>query len=330
MIALQRRRRFVHGPTPLVRMPRVADRLGLDLWLKRDDTTGGAEAGNKLRKLEYLVADAQAQDATVLVTGGDVQSNHARATAIVAAATGMRCVLCLWSAEQQANLPPTGNALLSQMTGARVELLGPVPSSRREQALHEAADAAARRGERPYVIPEGGSNAVGALGYVQACREMRRQLDAGLAGGQPFDAVVHACGSGGTAAGLAASAGHFAVAKAVHAFAVVHDAVALRHAVGRVVEQLRRSVPELGTPVPWTVDPRGQDGEERLSDRQRRFIVEMGRLGLILDPVYTGKALFGLARAVRDDGRWVGKRVLFVHTGGLPGLFSRDFGLTSP
>jgi D-cysteine desulfhydrase len=328
--ALGRRRRFVHGPTPIVRMPRLADRLGLDLWIKRDDASGGAEAGNKLRKLEYLVADALSQGADTLVTGGHVQSNHARTTAIVAATLGLRCALSLWSDKEHASVPATGNALIDRMVGAEIELLGPVPVSQRAAALGEAAARIARRGGRPYTIPEGGSNGVGALGYVQACREIRKQLDAGLANGSSFDVIVHACGSGGTAAGLAAGAHAFNVAQSVHAMAIVPDSTSLRHAVGRIIGEIGRLMPDLGPPSAWTVDPRGQDGAESLSVAQRRFMVEMARYGLILDPVYTGKAFWGLARAVHEDGRWVGKRVLFIHTGGLPGLFSQDFGLVDP
>jgi D-cysteine desulfhydrase len=310
-------------------MPRVADRLGLDLWIKRDDVTGGAEGGNKLRKLEFLMDEALSRGANVIVTGGQVQSNHARATAIVAASLGLRCELCLWSRDTVSALPSTGNALLDYMTGAHFRLVGPVPSSRRDATLREAAEDLVRRGARPYVIPEGGSNGVGALGYVQACRELRHQLDAGLAKGEPFDALVIACGSGGTAAGLSLGASAFQVAREVVAMAVIPDALSLRCAVGSIIDQVRRAVPELGRPVPWRVDERGcPNPSGDLDPAQRRFMVEMARCGLVLDPVYTGKALCGLARAVHEDGSWIGKRVLFVHTGGLPGLFSEDFGLT--
>lgn len=310
-------------------MPRVAERLGLDLWIKRDDVTGGAEGGNKLRKLEFLLADALSRSANVIVTGGHVQSNHARATALVAASLGLRCELCLWSRETVSALPSTGNALLDHMAGAHVRLVGPVASSQRDATLKAAADDLLRRGLRPYVIPEGGSNGTGALGYVQACRELRRQLEAGLAQGKPFDTLVTACGSGGTAAGLALGASAFGVAREVVAMAVVPDALSLRCAVGSIIDEVRRAVPGLGRPVPWRVDERGcPNPSGDLDHAQRRFMVEMARYGLVLDPVYTGRALSGLARAVRDDGKWVGRRVLFVHTGGLPGLFSEDFGLT--
>lgn len=326
MPAFPPRQRFVHGPTPLWRVPRLSDRMGIDLWIKRDDANGGAEAGNKLRKLEFLVADALDRGATTLVTGGHVQSNHARTTAIVAAWCGLRCQLCLWSVEVCAKVPTTGNALLMALCGAEVDLVGDVPPSGRDAVLARAAASVERRGQRPYVIPEGGSNGLGALGYVQACREIRRQLDAGLAGREPFDVIVHACGSGGTTAGLAAAAGHFGIAKEVHAVAVVPDAPALRHAVGRIIGQVNLLLPDLGPSVPWTIDPRGVASSEPMRKHQRRFWAQMARYGLILDPVYTGRAMWGMSRAIRDDGRWIGKRVLFLHTGGFPGLLVPEIG----
>ena len=325
-MVVPRRIRLVHGPTPLVHHQRLAERFGVELWIKRDDATGGAEAGNKLRKLEFLLADAIERGADTLVTCGDVQSNHARATALIAASHGLRCALLLWSRDTVAAVPWTGNALLCRLAGAHVLLPGPVPASQRDRALQELCEDVARRGGVPYAIPEGGSNGLGALGYVEACREIRTQLDLGLggAGGEPFDVIVHACGSGGTAAGLALGAAAYGVARRVLPMAVCLDATAFELAIGRIAAEARKLRPDLPAPVEVTVHEGGiGPGYGMMSPQQARFVAELARYGLVLDPVYTGKAMCGLADAVRTDASLLGKRVLFVHTGGLPGLLAR-------
>ncbi len=310
---LDPRCRFVHAPTPLVRIPRVAERLGLDLWVKRDDVTGGAEGGCKLRHAEFLAHDALRQHAGALVTGGHVQSDHARVTALVAAMLGLRCELALWSDDPAGLLPRSGNAALVRASGAHVRLLGPVAPSQRAGAIDSLAEDVTRRGLRPYAIPEGGASWVGTLGYVQACREMRRQLDVGLAGGAKFDGVVIACGSGGCAAGLALGAAAFDIANEVIAVAAEGDVVSARCAIGRLIDEVTRAVPCVERPVSWQVL-----GACVAEETDRNFAREMACLGLVLDPRTSGRALRALANLVREDGRWVGKRVLFVHTGGLP------------
>lgn len=318
------RLRLVHGPTPLWRVARLCERFGLDLWIKRDDATGGAEAGNKLRKLEYLLAQARAQGADTIITCGGLQSNHARATTLVAAMLGLRTHLVLWTDEAQATLPATGNMLLERMAGARIQLVRREQFRDREVIMADVAQQLQRGGACPYVIPEGGSNGLGCLGYVQAMQELRTQLDLGLAGGRPFDTIVHACGSGGTAAGLALGAAAFGVAAEVRSMAVCNDARYFNETIGRITRQARELVSDLPEPVPVLVDESAIGGGYGVSNEaQRRFLVEMARAaGLVLDPVYTGKAMYGLAQAIRADGTWVGRRVLFVHTGGLPGLLA--------
>jgi D-cysteine desulfhydrase len=183
------------------------------------------------------------------------------------------------------------------------------------------------RGERPYVIPEGGSNGRGALGYVDAMREVKEQLDLGLAGTRdPFDAVVFACGSGGTAAGIAIGARMHGAARSTHAIAVCDDRAYFEAVVGRIVAEVNELVP-LGEPGPFVVHDRFKGpGYGIASDEQWRFIAEVAeKSGLVLDPVYSGKALFGLARLEPKP-----KRVLFVHTGGLPGLLAQPLTAAAP
>jgi D-cysteine desulfhydrase len=310
-----------HLPTPLWRSDALDALVGTSVWVKRDDMTGGAEAGNKLRKLEYLMADAMAARATVIVTCGGVQSNHARATAIVAARLGLSSCLLLRSATPDLMPPPTGNLLLDRMVGAEVHLISAEDYRQRTLVMARAADDLAARGQRAYVIPEGGSNALGSLGYVDAMREVREQLDLGLGGGpRAFDSVVFACGSGGTAAGVVLGAAEWDVAPQAHAMAVCDDAPYFERVVGRIAIQAQGLAPELDRMAKLcVVDHFKGPGYGVASEEQRRFIVEVARrTGLLLDPVYTGKAMFALARLESKP-----KRVLFVHTGGLPGLLAQ-------
>lgn len=328
-----------HLPTPLEQPSRLADAMGIDLWVKRDDTTGGPEAGNKIRKLEFLLADALAQGCDTVITCGGVQSNHARATATLAAWLGLESLLLLRLSTLErddvaAELPgvpasPTlapivGNVLIDRLVGADIRLITPQSYARRDELMSRAAAALQGRGARPYVIPEGGSNGLGALGYVHAMAELRRQLDQGVAGGEPFDVIVHACGSGGTAAGTALGAAHYEVSKKVWAMAVADDAPTFERRIGAIIAQARALAPELGEPVPWTVDDSAKGPAYAVaSPSQKQTIIDVARLsGLVLDPVYTGKAMSGLWSACRA-GELRGQRVLFLHTGGLPGLLAQ-------
>ena len=323
-MAAPSRLRLVHAPTPLARYPRLAERLAVDLWVKRDDASAGVEAGNKIRKLEYLVADAREKGADTLVTCGALQSNHCRATVAIAARLGLASVVFLRTRDVAAPIPRAGNAMLMKMMGADMHLITPADYAKRTELMEAAAETLRRAGKRPYVIPEGGSNGLGALGYVQAMRELRAQLDAGLAGGRKFDAIVHACGSGGTAAGAALGASTHDVADEVIAVAVCDDRGYFERVAQRIMAEARALEPKLGAEAKLTIDDRWKGPAYGVaSDEQRRFVVDVAREhGLVLDPVYTGKALFGLARSIADDRRLTGKRVLFLHTGGLPGLLA--------
>jgi len=316
---------LVHGPTPLVKRPALDAMLGVDLWIKRDDATAGAESGNKVRKLEYLLGDARARGAGVVLTCGGIQSNHARATAITCAALGLRSVLYLRMAAVTGPLPRSGNVLLDRLVGAEVRKMTREAWPERTAILEQAAIELRRSGELPYVVPEGGSNGLGALGYVDAMREVKAQLAAGLGGGPgPFDEIVHACGSGGTAAGIALGAGATGVARRVRAVAVCDDAAYFEGVIARIVREARALDAALGEPTELVVDEEARGPGYAVMDAgQRRFLVDVARAsGVILDPVYTGKAMFGLARAVARGDVARGARVLFVHTGGLPGLLA--------
>jgi D-cysteine desulfhydrase len=325
-----------HAPTPLERRPSLDAWIGCQIWFKRDDMTGGAEAGNKVRKLEFLLADALEKRATTVLTCGGLQSNHARATALSCAALGLECILFLRVPKEVATgsevaapreqLPLTGNVLLDRMAGAEIRWISPTDYAARTEVMGAAALALRRRGREPYVVPEGGSNGLGSLGYVEAMRELRLQMDLGLAEApRVFDVLVHACGSGGTTAGTALGAAHFGVADTVRAFAVCEDRAYFEGVVESVSAECRALDPRLSTPVRLTIDDSAKGPAYAvMSSEQKRFLVSAVRkTGIVFDPVYTGKALFGLARAVERGDIPRGAKVAFLHTGGLPGLLAQ-------
>lgn len=281
-------------------------RIGLlpgDLWLKRDDLTSLGGGGNKVRKLEHTAGAAVADGADLLITTGAAQSNHARATAAAATRLGLGCLLVL------AGEPPTtmaGNLSLDHLLGAELHWAG-------DSALEEAAADLARQrratGARPYVVPFGGSGPVGALGYVDCARELEQQAPHARH-------VVVAVGSGGTMAGLVAGLGADRVL-GVPTGAVFDPERRIRGmlaALGAPNDGLRLRLDQVGP------------GYGVLTDAARAALTDVARTeGVVLDPVYTAKAFAGLHAAVRDGEIRKGERTVFVHTGGLPGLFGHSY-----
>jgi D-cysteine desulfhydrase len=329
------RLQFVHGPTPLVRRESLDEVVGAQVWIKRDDATAGAESGNKVRKLEFLLADAVAKGADTVLTCGGIQSNHARATAICCAQLGLRCVLYLRDPKapgepsrvaKAEELPVGGNVLLDRLAGAEIHLITPAEYGQRIAILESEAQRFAYLGGKPYVIPEGGSNGLGSLGYVEAMRELRGQIDLGIADARaPFDEIVHACGSGGTAAGVVLGAARYDVARRVRAVAVCDDAAYFERAIDRIVVEARGHDPELTKRAPLVVDESSRGpAYGAMSDDQKQLLARVARAsGTILDPVYTGKAMHALVQAVARGDLAKDSRVLFLHTGGLPGLLAQ-------
>lgn len=318
-MTLENRIPLAHLPTPLWRHAQLDALVGTQVWVKRDDMTGGAESGNKLRKLEYLLFAARARGANVVLTCGGNQSNHARATALCARQLGMRALLLLRT--QSHRLPVTGNLLLDRMSGAEIHYVTPEQYASRDTLLSEHAQRLQQAGEIAYVIPEGGSNGLGALGYVAAAAEIRAQLDLGLASGiRQFDWVVAACGSGGTTAGLALGSAQHGIANEARGIAVCDNEAYFDDVTRRICEEARALDSTLVSPVPLKiVDGFIGPSYGVMDDEQRAFLLGVAqRTGLILDPVYSGKALFALAKLEHKP-----ERVLFVHTGGLPGLLAQ-------
>ncbi|MGW9174933.1 D-cysteine desulfhydrase family protein [Streptomyces decoyicus] len=295
-------------PTPLEPAPRLARALGLgpeDLWIKRDDLTGLGGGGNKVRKLEWTCGAALAEGATALVTTGAPQSNHARLTAAAGARLGLDVVLVLaGSADSSAS----GNLALDGLFGATVVWAGEVRGAELAAVAERVTAQLRRRGAVPALIPFGGSSPLGAYGYAECGRELLGQAP-------ELDTVVVALGSGGTMAGLVDALGPARVL-GVHCGAVDDPAGTVTGLVaglsGAVLapEALRLRLDQVGA------------GYGTLTDASMDALTLAGRTeGIVLDPVYTGRALAGLRAAVRDGSVTPGERTVFLHSGGLPGLF---------
>ncbi|MFI1364597.1 pyridoxal-phosphate dependent enzyme [Streptomyces griseochromogenes] len=295
-------------PTPVEPAPRLAAALGLgpdDLWVKRDDLTGLGGGGNKTRKLEWLAGAALAEGADTLVTTGGPQSNHARLTAAAAGRLGLDAVLVLRGAPGRSR---SGNLALDGLLGARISWAGDVDQAGLDAAAAEVC-ARLRAGDaRPALIPFGGSSTLGAQGYVRCGEELRAQVPG-------LRTAVVALGSGGTMAGLVAALGTESVL-GVDVGALADPAPAVEEFAAPLtsekvtVRRLRVRRDQVGSGYAALTGPVAE--ALRLAARTE---------GIILDPTYTGRALAGLAAAVRDGDVRPGEKTVFVHTGGLPGLF---------
>ncbi len=312
-----------HRPTPLEPLPRLSHHLGgPSLWVKRDDCTGLATGGNKARKLEFLLGQALAEGADTVVTIGAPQSNHVRQTAAAAARLGLAChgVIERWDPGPTSDYLETGNVLVDRLVGLRFEWQP--PGTDLAVAAAAVVERLSAEGRRPYLIPTGGSNPVGALGYVEAADEITAQstaLDVG------FAAIVVATGSAGTHAGLLA--GFRAIGRTPTILGV---SVRRRSdELAGIVHGLATETGELiGAP---TVDRTAVLVDDRSvgagygvpgDDTVEAIELAAGHEGLLLDPVYTGKAMAGLIRAIRDGRFDPSDDVLFVHTGGAAALFA--------
>jgi len=306
---------FAHLPTPVEEMPRLSDALGGPrLWVKRDDLTGLALGGNKARKLERLGAAALARGCDVLVTGGGVQSNHVRQTAAAANRIGLDCAVALGGDEPPA---ASGNLLLDRLFGASLWFTGRSEYDEIEADIRTLAGRLEREGRRPFAIPIGGASTEGVLAYVDAVEELRGQ-------GVEVDHVFVADGSGGTHAGLLAGFGGD-VPRIVGVD--VGTRPDLDDAIARLALDAARAA-GLGEPTGEVVVDHDHvgDGYGAMSTAALDAITLAARTeGLVLDPVYTGKAMAALCTWVRDGRIGASERVLFWHTGGAPALFARRY-----
>jgi D-cysteine desulfhydrase family pyridoxal phosphate-dependent enzyme len=306
---------LAHLPTPFESMDRLTAALGGPrLSVKRDDCTGLALGGNKARKLEYLGREALTAECDMLVTGGGPQSNHVRMTAAAANRLGVECHVALAGTPPET---PTGNLVLDHVLGAHLHFTGPANYYELEAAIEALAAQLTRAGRRPFAIPVGGASVTGVVAYVEAARELGAQA---AAADVDVDVVVVADGSGGTHAGLLAGFGS--------GTRILGVDVGTRPDLDDVIPRLAaQAATKTGRPDPPTraeVDhQRFGAGYGAVTDQALEAIDLAARLeGLILDPVYTGKAMAGLVAAVREGRIGSDESVVFWHTGGAPALFA--------
>ena len=310
---------FIGAPTPLEYLPRFSDYLGREIYIKRDDVTPMALGGNKLRKLEFLAADALREGADTLITAGAIQSNHVRQTAAVAAKLGLHCVALLENpiGTRAENYLTNGNRLLLDLFNTQIEMCDALTDPVAQ--LAELATRIEAQGFRPYVIPVGGSNALGALGYVESALEIAQQCE----GAVELSSIVVASGSAGTHAGLAVGLEQLMPEAELIGVTVSRKrdeqkpkVVALQQAIARELEVEAKAdivlwdeyfAPGYGTP--------NEEGVEAIK--------LLARLeGILLDPVYTGKAMAGLIDGINQNRFKDQGPILFIHTGGAPALFA--------
>lgn len=317
------RLRFAHLPTPIEAMPRLSAVLGgPNLWIKRDDQTGLALGGNKTRKLEFLIAEAQAHGARTLLTAGAVQSNHCRQTAAAAARNGFECILVL-SGNQPNEV--SGNLLLDQMLGAQIIW---TKRSERDHTLQKAFDHAWSAGKRPYLIPYGGSSPTGAAGYAYAVAEMMAQCGPQQEVPMP-EWVIFASSSGGTHAGLVVGAKAFQYPGQIFGISIDEQEDVLQARVADLATKTAElmGVIESFSPAEILVnaDYLG-DGYGIMSSVEVEAISLFARHeGILLDPVYTGRCAAGLIGLIRQNTFPKNSNVLFWHTGGSPALFAEQY-----
>ncbi|GIL44459.1 hypothetical protein Vafri_1914 [Volvox africanus] len=333
-------------PTPIHewRLPGLP--VGVRVLIKRDDLSGMQMSGNKVRKLEFLMAEAVQGGYDCVVTIGGIQSNHARATAVAARYLSLQCHLILRTSRQEVVSDPglVGNLLVERMAGAQLHLVtkeeyGTVGSGALLEQLRLELEA---EGRKPYIIPVGGSNSLGTWGYIEAINEILQQIgyqqpmmamghrqEGGATGG--ITDIVMACGSGGTAAGLALGAALSPLNASVHAYGVCDTPDYFYDYIDGLFEGLgahpggellggRNGARDLLR----VVQARGS-GYAISTEAELRTVQEVAAAtGIVLDPVYSGKAVHALLEEIRaSPDEWRGRTVLFVHTGGLLGMYDK-------
>ncbi|MCB2100984.1 MAG: D-cysteine desulfhydrase [Rhodobacterales bacterium] len=316
-----------HAPTPLEPLDRLSDHLGGPrIYVKRDDCTGLATGGNKTRKLEWLMGDALARGCDVVVTQGAVQTNHGRQTAAAAAKLGLKCELLLERRVPHAapDFEETGNVLLDRMFGATLHFheVGDGSNEDMNSRVEAHCAALADQGLTPYAVPGGGSNWIGALGYVVCAQEIAEQADAR---DLVVDWIIHATGSAGTQAGLAAG---LAGLDSPMGLMGVNIRFAAAEQEEKVFALARRTAAEIGAPAVdrdriLCIDGYVGPGYGQPTPQMVEAVDLTARLeGLLLDPVYAGKAMAGLIGMVREGRFGRDDTVVFVHTGGSQALYA--------
>ena len=310
-------------PTPLQPMDRLSERYGGPrIWIKRDDLTGCGTTGNKVRKLEFILADVLDKRRDTVITCGGIQSNHCRATAILGAQLGLKTHLLLRLDSPADN---SGNLFISRLTGAEITYLDKAEYSKLDIHVKEWLKHYSDRGQQPYFIPTGGSDSLGVCGYINASAELAIDFNENqIAPG----AIILATGSGGTQAGLLLGCGLHSIDSQIIGFAVCDDEAYFKNKIQSDMQawlRCRRSYEPSKVPEILIIDKYKGPRYGACLPEVYDVIKTIARLeGIILDPVYTGKAFYGMLREI-ERGRFDGvSDIVFVHTGGLFGLLAQS------
>ncbi len=304
---------LAHLPTPLEKI-RFRTK---EFLIKRDDYTGSDFLGNKIRKLEYLLYEAKRERAEIIFTCGGDQSNHARATASAAAKQGIKTRLFLWGKEKES---AEGNLFLDKMYGAEITYLNKREFENVDELMTEERRKLIKKGKRVYVIPAGGSSTLGIWGYISFINELKSQINL-----KNIDGIFSACGSGGTAAGLLVGAALNKSQMKIFAVNVLHSKEVIRKKILQLAEGavLDFKLPcNIGENNLEIVDGYSNEGYKNISNDKLKLIAEFARSsGILVDPAYTGKAFNAYCYRVLNKGK--GNKIIFLHTGGIYGVFSK-------
>ena len=324
MLRIPERIHLANLPTKIEKLQRLTEELGgPQIYIKRDDQTGTEISGNKIRKLEYVIKEALNQKCDYLITCGGIQSNHARATAAAAAKLGLRSYLVLRGSGNEA---VDGNYFLDKLLGANIKFVSPEDySERRLEIMEEIGKELIQQGHRPYIIPEGASNGIGTFGYYHAMEEILQQEEEL---GIHFDAIVLSVGSGGTYSGM------FLANKVLKNHGVIYGiniCDTAEHFQYKIIDILQDSFRYIDYETSLSkdeikiIDGYAGEGYGLSRPEELEFIHKLARVeGVILDPVYTGKAMYGLVHEIKKGNMNQHKNILFVHTGGMYGVFPKS------
>lgn len=324
MFKYPRREELAFLPTPIQKLEKLSKALdGPEIYLKRDDLTGGVVGGNKIRKLEFVLAHALDNGYDTLITCGGLQSNHCRATAFVASKYGLECHLVLKKTEEP---KIEANLFLDKLAGAHIHY---IPSEGYEKELDHILENLKEKldseGRKAYVIPTGASFGIGNFGYIKSCEEISKQCKESNTN---FDYIVTAVGSGGTYTGLKIGQELFLPNTKVIGFNISDDK---EHFVKQILKISKES--SAYTDIEINIDEKDIHiidgyvglGYAKSTPEELKFIRDIARLeGVVFDPVYTGKAMFGLVDQIKKGTFKKGEKVLFVHTGGIFGIFPKS------
>ena len=325
-------------PTPIHRFNYDNDITDSDIhcWIKRDDLTSFDLSGNKVRKLEFLLCEALDGDYDSIITIGGIQSNHARSTAVASRQLGLTPYLILRSKETPEEYDISGNLMLDRLVGAEIHQVTPSTYAQigSVNLTHQLAVQLEEQGKKPYIIPVGGSNALGCFGYLDAVQEIIDQLaypvtrSTILGDKNDFDHIVFACGSGGTAAGLSIGIKLAGLPTKVHAVCVCDSPEYFYKHIEETAIALGINLDIVGKPQEWLDIYPGQGlGYARSTDDELEYIKQVGsQTGIVFDPVYSGKALYNFKTIVKSNPNVFkkGDSVLFIHTGGVFGMYEKQ------